>query len=91
MSNNNIAVCRLTGERGIPILPKTFEKLKFKGKGHEVNYRKDFSANIEGSLSIIKHQHMKSELYYIQSNEIQKNIMHIFKKDVFHSLENIKS
>ena len=37
MSNNNIAVCRLTGERGIPILPKTFEKLKFKGKGHEVN------------------------------------------------------
>ena len=38
MSNNNIAVCRLTGERGIPILPKTFEKLKFKGKGHEVNY-----------------------------------------------------
>ena len=27
---------RLTGERGIPILPKVFEDVKFKGKGHEV-------------------------------------------------------
>lgn len=26
---------RLTGERGIPILPKVFEKVQFKGKGHE--------------------------------------------------------
>ncbi|KAK3595129.1 hypothetical protein CHS0354_028559 [Potamilus streckersoni] len=26
---------RLTGERGIAILPKVFEKVKFKGKGHE--------------------------------------------------------
>ena len=29
-------VSRLTGERGIPILPKVFEKVKFKGRGHEV-------------------------------------------------------
>uniref|UniRef100_A0A8W8I7N8 TIMELESS-interacting protein n=1 Tax=Magallana gigas TaxID=29159 RepID=A0A8W8I7N8_MAGGI len=27
---------RLTGERGIPILPKVFQDVKFKGKGHEV-------------------------------------------------------
>ncbi|KAK3097962.1 hypothetical protein FSP39_014852 [Pinctada imbricata] len=26
---------RLTGERGIPVLPKLFEDVKFKGKGHE--------------------------------------------------------
>lgn len=26
---------RLTGERGIPILPKVFQDVKFKGKGHE--------------------------------------------------------
>lgn len=26
---------RLCGERGIPILPKTFQDIKFKGKGHE--------------------------------------------------------
>ncbi|KAL4227824.1 hypothetical protein ACF0H5_013261 [Mactra antiquata] len=26
---------RLTGERGIPVLPKLFENTKFKGKGHE--------------------------------------------------------
>ncbi|XP_050402806.1 biorientation of chromosomes in cell division protein 1-like 1 isoform X2 [Patella vulgata] len=26
---------RLTGERGIPIVPKLFENVKFKGKGHE--------------------------------------------------------
>ncbi|XP_033749711.1 TIMELESS-interacting protein-like [Pecten maximus] len=26
---------RLCGERGIPILPKTFQGIKFKGKGHE--------------------------------------------------------
>ncbi|ESO87610.1 hypothetical protein LOTGIDRAFT_127617, partial [Lottia gigantea] len=27
---------RLTGDRGIPILPKLFEDIKFKGKGHEM-------------------------------------------------------
>lgn len=28
---------RLTGERGFPILPKLFESVKYKGKGHEVS------------------------------------------------------
>ncbi|XP_041464498.1 chromosome segregation in meiosis protein 3-like [Lytechinus variegatus] len=28
---------RLTGERGLPVLMKHFEKVKFKGKGHEVS------------------------------------------------------
>ena len=28
---------RLTGERGIPILPNVFKDVKFKGKGHEVS------------------------------------------------------
>mgnify|MGYP001792326375 CR=1 FL=1 len=26
---------RLTGERGIPVLPKVFENVTYKGKGHE--------------------------------------------------------
>ena len=34
---------RLTGDRGIPILPKVFEKVKFKGKGHEVSWNKVYT------------------------------------------------
>ena len=28
---------RLTGDRGIPVLPQAFEKVKYKGKGHELS------------------------------------------------------
>ncbi|KAF6032328.1 TIPIN [Bugula neritina] len=38
---------RLTGERGIPILPKLFENVKYKGKGHEVEDLNKMMAKME--------------------------------------------
>jgi len=40
-------VTRLTGERGIPILPKIFEKVPLKGKHHEVEDLKNIMRTLE--------------------------------------------
>lgn len=49
----NSCTFRLTGDRGIPILPKVFEKVHFKGKGHEVGINLSVTEKI--CLSVCEH------------------------------------